>query len=184
MTTRPFARFERGVDAIQGRHPEMPRATVVRIRLVYHVLRQLVDHLDRFFDGQGISASAWGMLMMLYSTPKGRVNPSTLSDSLVQSRTHMTRVADELVTKGLVERVASVSDRRRIELSLTREGRSFIQRVMPVAWQEYGECLEPLTRPEAEAFERSLRKLSARLENPDSGKPPPPARAARQNRQR
>jgi len=181
---RVLSRFERGVDAIQGRHPEMPRATVVRIRLVYHVLRQLLDHLEHFFDEQGISASAWGMLMMLYSTPKGRVNPSTLSDSLVQSRTHMTRVADELVAKGLVERVPSVSDRRRIELSLTREGRGFIQRVMPLAWQDYGGCLEAFTPSEAELFERLLRKLSVHLENLESAKPAlqPPAAGRRINR--
>jgi len=168
---RVLARFERGVDAIRARHPEMPLARVVRIRLAYHVLRQLVDHLERFFGAQGVSTSAWGMLMMLYSTPEGRVNPSTLSDSLVQSRTHMTRVADELVAKGYVERVASASDRRRIELSLTRDGRKFIQRVMPLAWQDYGVCLEVFTPSEAETFEHLLRKLSGHLERVETGKP-------------
>jgi MarR family transcriptional repressor of emrRAB len=177
---RVLSRFERGIDAIQARHPEMPRARVVRIRLVYHVLRQLVDHLEHFFGEQGISASAWGMLMMLYSTPEGRVNPSTLSDSLVQSRTHMTRVADELVAKGLVERVPSASDRRRIELSLTREGRRFIQRVMPLAWQDYGACLEILTPSEADVFERLLRKLSSHLEQIETGKPALQAHAGKQ----
>jgi len=176
---RVLARFERGVDAIRARHPEMPLARVVRIRLAYHVLRQLVDHLERFFGAQGVSTSAWGMLMMLYSTPEGRVNPSTLSDSLVQSRTHMTRVADELVAKGYVERVASASDRRRIELSLTREGRKFIQRVMPLAWEDYGVCLEIFTASEAETFERLLRKLSGHLEQVETGKPALPSAAGK-----
>ena len=41
------------------------------------------------------------MLMMLYSTLEGRVISSILSESLVQSRTHMTLVAEELTGRGL-----------------------------------------------------------------------------------
>jgi hypothetical protein len=44
--------------------------------------------------------------MMLYSTLEGRVIFSIFSDGLVQSRTHMTLVADKLAGEGLGSRTA------------------------------------------------------------------------------
>lgn len=158
-----FARFEASIDRVHRLHPEMPRDAVVRVRLLYHTLRTLFDQLETFFAEQGVSTAAWGVLMMTYAMPEGRVNPSSLSESLGQSRTHMTRVADELVAKGYMARATGADDRRRIDLQLTAEGRRFITRVLPRAWREYKRCLGVFDAAEAQTFERLLRKLLGHL---------------------
>lgn len=158
-----FSAFERRIDAIREAHPAMPRAAVLRVRLMHHVLRLLADDLEQFFGAHGISASAWSALMMIYSSPQARANPSALSADLVQSRTHMTRVADELVAKGLVSREANSADRRRIDLVLSPRGRAFIDRVSPRAWKHYEDVLSAFDAGEARALERLLRKLQPHL---------------------
>jgi MarR family transcriptional repressor of emrRAB len=158
-----FSAFEQRIDAIRGAHPDMPRTAVVRVRLMHHVLRLLADDLEHFFGAQGISSSAWSALMMIYSAPQARANPSALSADLVQSRTHMTRVADELVSKGLVLREANAADRRRIDLVLSQRGRAFIDRVSPRAWKHYEHLLSVFDAGEARTLERLLRKLQPHL---------------------
>jgi len=179
-----FARFEAGIDRVHRLHPEMPRDAVVRVRLLYHTLRILFDQLEAFFAEQGVSTAAWGVLMMTYAMPESRVNPSSLSESLGQSRTHMTRVADELVAKGYMARATGADDRRRIDLQLTTEGRRFIARVLPRAWQEYIRCLGVFDTAEAQTLERLLRKLLTHLTSgpvvsAQSGEPAPAAPGVR-----
>jgi len=158
-----FADYEARIDAIRAAHPQMPRTTVVRVRLLHNVLRLLADELEQFFAGHGVSASGWSALMMLYSAPDMRANPSLLSAELVQSRTHMTRVADELVGKNLVRREPNLADRRRVDLVLTRRGRAFIERLLPGAWTHYGALLDAFDASEGQTLERLMRKLHAHL---------------------
>ena len=95
-----FSLFEERIDAVGKRHPQMPRVLVVRARLLYEVLRLFSENVEQFYSGHGVSASAWTALVMLHSMPQDRANPSLLSTQLAQSRTHMTRIADELVGTG------------------------------------------------------------------------------------
>jgi len=170
VTRPPFEAYEQRIDAIRARHPQMPRTTVVRMRLLYHVLRLLADDLEHFFSRQGVSASGWAALMMLYSSPQARANPSLLSADLVQSRTHMTRIADELTGKGLVRREANLADRRRVDLVLTARGSRFIERTLPKSWRHYEELLGIFDDAEAGTLERLLRRLRERLVG-ESGTP-------------
>ncbi|MEK9776619.1 MAG: MarR family transcriptional regulator, partial [Quisquiliibacterium sp.] len=117
--TGSFSPFEDRIDAVGKKHPQMPRPLVIRARLLYEVLRLFSENVEHFYAAHGVSASAWTALVMLHSMPQERANPSLLSTQLAQSRTHMTRIADELVSKGLVEREPDSIDRRRIELVLT-----------------------------------------------------------------
>lgn len=159
-----FSAYEQRIDAIRALHPAMPRSSVVRVRLLYHVLRLLADDLEQFFSGHGVSASGWAALMMVYSAPQRRANPSLLSADLVQSRTHMTRVADELVGKGLLRREADAQDRRRIDLVLTPRGRRFIERLLPLSWRHYESLLEGFAEHDAHALEQLMRRLYLRLD--------------------
>jgi MarR family transcriptional repressor of emrRAB len=158
-----FSPFEERIDAVGKRHPQMPRALVIRARLLYEVLRLFSENVEQFYTGHGVSASAWTALVMLHSMPDDRANPSLLSTQLAQSRTHMTRIADELVGKGLVRREPDATDRRRVELVLTAEGKQLIRRVLPATWKHFDTMLGCFDDQEGLALETLLRKLHAML---------------------
>ncbi len=152
------------MDALCQLHPELPRATVSRLRLLQHGARELNDHLEAFFREHGISASCWIPLLILYAHPGPSLNPSYLAASLVQSRTHVTRVVDELVAKHYLERTPDPSDRRRLDLSLTATGRAFIQEMLPRVWARYETLLSVFSETEARTLDVLMRKLLRHLE--------------------
>jgi MarR family transcriptional repressor of emrRAB len=156
--------LDRGLGAVRARHPEMPRGAVMLARLGYHVFRLISERLDAFFARQGLTSSAWTALMIIYASPQRAVSPSQMSAVLAQSRTHMTRVGDELVKKGLVQRVADAADRRRVELRLSRRGEALVRRLLPRAWREYQAMVGGLSRQEAATLERLLRRWIMQLE--------------------
>ncbi len=165
-----FSHYERCIDTVRARHPDMPRQSVVLMRLAHHVFRALHERLDVFFAAHELSTSAWAVLMMIYSTPDQAITPSEASAAVVQSRTHMTRVADDLVAAGLIERAHDETDRRRVVLRLTTRGVERVQQLLPLAWTEYAAALAAFSTEEAATLEGLLRRWLAHLENhPPSG---------------
>jgi MarR family transcriptional repressor of emrRAB len=157
--------LDRGLDRVRARHPEMPRGAVVLARLGYHVFRTMNDRLETFFGHHGLTSSAWTALMIIYASPGRAVSPSQMSASLAQSRTHMTRVGDELVEKGLVERVPDPADRRRVDLALSPRGDRLVRKLLPLAWREYEGMLSGFSKRDAATLERLLRRWITHLED-------------------
>ena len=71
-----------------------------------------------------LSLPQYRVLMLLSEHP---AVASMLADSLTVTRPSITAVVDGLVTRGLVERTACADDRRRVEHTLTAEGRRLLE---------------------------------------------------------
>jgi MarR family transcriptional regulator, negative regulator of the multidrug operon emrRAB len=134
-------------------------------RLGYHVFRQMNDRLESFFARHGLTSSAWTALMIIYAAPGRAVSPSQMSAALAQSRTHMTRVGDELVEKGFAQRLPDDADRRRVALALSARGERLVRKLLPLAWQEYESMLGGFSRQDAATLERLLRRWITYLES-------------------
>lgn len=158
--------FEQGLDRVHARYPAMPREAVMRMRLLMHTLRALEGRLEALFAADDLTMSSWTVLMMLTASPTGELSPSHLSSVVVQSRTNMTRVADDLVKRGLVARRPSSQDRRRVALSLTTRGTRLVERLLPHTWSEYEHLLAPLGAIGQEALDSTLRALLQRIAEP------------------
>jgi MarR family transcriptional regulator, negative regulator of the multidrug operon emrRAB len=156
--------LDRGLDRVRARHPEMPRGAVMLARLGYHVFRLMNDRLETFFGRHGLTSSAWTALIIIYASPGRAVSPSQMSASLAQSRTHMTRVGDELVDKGLAQRVPDAADRRRVQLALSVRGERLVRKLLPLAWREYEGMLSGFSKRDAATLERLLRRWITHLE--------------------
>ena len=97
--------------------------------------------LSQLLTGEGLNCSSWSVLMMIYSDRTGTVRPSSIGQALSQSRAHMTRLADELVASGWVERLPDAADRRAVALRLSSEARQRMQLLLPRVWALYEEML-------------------------------------------
>jgi MarR family transcriptional repressor of emrRAB len=155
---RDLSRFERSIARLAQKHPRMPRDTVMLIRLAYHAFLALDERLEAHFNRHRLTGSSWVVLMMIYSSAARRVSPSELSAAVVQSRTHMTRVADDLADKGLIRRVPGVADRRRVELALTPAGLRTIERLLPLTWATYESALDVFGAADRHSLASLLRR--------------------------
>jgi DNA-binding MarR family transcriptional regulator len=64
------------------------------------------------------------VLLRLAEAPRGTMHVKDIADSLLLSRSGLSRVVDELERKGYVARQACPSDARGTEAVITRSGRS------------------------------------------------------------
>lgn len=77
----------------------------------------------------------------------------------------MTRISDDLVTAGLVERVANAVDRRAVDLRLTAEGERRVQALLPQVGGLYQEMLGIIDPVGLDQLETTLRSLLGHIEH-------------------
>jgi DNA-binding MarR family transcriptional regulator len=85
---------------------------------------QMMDLVEReLLESTGMSMSWYDVMVNLYLAPQYSMRMSDLADSVVTSRSWLTRRVDQLVVAGLVERLTSDDDGRGVTARLTRQGR-------------------------------------------------------------
>lgn len=90
-----------------------------------------------------------------------------LSQKLLKSTGDMTLVLDNLEKRGLVRRVRSVEDRRKVTVELTGAGRDLIGRVAPLQVAAIVAEMSALTPEEQAQLGRLLLKLGSGGGQPD-----------------
>jgi DNA-binding MarR family transcriptional regulator len=116
---------------------------------------RLLRHLDRqLTDEQGLPTSSYEVLLRLGEAPRGTMRMKDIADSLLLSRSGLSRVVDELERKGYVARQTCASDARGTEAVITRSGRSAFRKAQNSHLRSVrAEFLDKLT-------EKQLRQLA------------------------
>jgi len=86
-----------------------------------------------------------------------------LAEYSAVDRTTLTRMIDQLVRSGLVERATPPSDRRQVLLSLTDRGRKILERSRQIVDQLNSELVRTLSDSERRAIARGFRQIVANL---------------------
>jgi long-chain acyl-CoA synthetase len=98
---------------------------------------RLGRHVEVALSRVDLTAAQYRALMQL---DDGAEAPSSLATQLAVTKPSITGVVEGLLQRGLVDRTASIEDRRRISINLTDEGR----RVLALADQAVGARLEEI----------------------------------------
>lgn len=93
------------------------------------VVRRLEHDLA---DEQGLPLSWYDVLLELQSAPERRLRMQELGERAVLSRTRVSRIVEQLVAEGLVERQADPDDRRATFAVITSAGHAVLRRAAPV----------------------------------------------------
>lgn len=158
-------------SAMPSRSPSKPNHTVAQVISAeqqdawYALLfahASVTDRIDRDLQQQhGISFSATEILCRLYDVEPQSVR--SLAEQLVSvSPTRASRLVQELVDDGYLQRGADQGDGRKSLISLTSEGRRYSQKVartLEDAILRY--FIEPLDQKDIQAIIRIWEKLRA-----------------------
>jgi long-chain acyl-CoA synthetase len=98
---------------------------------------RLGRHVEVALSRVDLTAAQYRALMQL---DDGAEAPSSLATQLAVTKPSITGVVEGLLQRGLVDRTASIEDRRRISINLTDEGR----RVLALADRAVGARLEEI----------------------------------------
>jgi DNA-binding MarR family transcriptional regulator len=97
--------------------------------LRYHHVTQAVLDKD-LQDRTSLRLEDYDVLFQLTASG-GKLRMNDLAQRVLVTRSSCTRLVDRLVERGLVERRASVTDRRSVEVATTSAGRAALRRAAP-----------------------------------------------------
>jgi DNA-binding MarR family transcriptional regulator len=126
------------------------------------VLLKLARELRREARPLGVSPSQVSLLGVIKYSPGIGVNE--LAERERMSPAGMSTQVEKLVRAGYVERTPSESDRRRVGLGLTEEGRRLLRRVRSRRTVWLAERLGKLTEAELAALAASVEPLALLLD--------------------
>ena len=107
----------------------------------------------------GLTRREWGVMATV------AMNEGLLSSQLAQAaqldKARTSRALGGLEAKGWVQRVPMAGDRRRIVVTLTEEGRSMYERILPEMASIHMDLVAVLSDAEIEQFDDMLARLQA-----------------------
>lgn len=141
------------------------------MRLTVTVPRVLGEDLERVCS---LNGNEYELLIHLSEAPDRQLRMSDLADRVAVSRGRITRIVDELSSRGLVSRIASDVDRRSSLAVLTEDGFAVLQDAYPVALRGVrAYVLDHLDESEVRLVGEVLNRVAAAV---DSARPPVPTR--------
>jgi DNA-binding MarR family transcriptional regulator len=151
--------------------PQDPRLEPWRAFLMAHarVTRRLDDELRAEHD---LSLAEYDTLLAIAWSPGRRIRMRALADSILLSKSGVTRLIDRLVADGLVERDACLSDARGAEAVLTAAGLDRLRAASKTHLRGIDQhFLSALDAADLAAIERSMRTVADRAYPEGDGRP-------------
>ena len=99
------------------------------IRTVGSLLKTFEQELQA---AEGLPLAWYDVLIQLSGAPEGQLRMQALADTVILSRSGLTRLIDRMETAGLVRREPCEEDRRGYYAILTGQGRQVFDRAKPV----------------------------------------------------
>jgi DNA-binding MarR family transcriptional regulator len=160
-------RAERAIAQWKRERPDIDgkvMATVGRILEAAHLLDR--TRLAPFATEYGLQTGEFDVIATLRRAGEPyELTPKQLYEALMLSSGAMTSRLDRLERAGLIERRASATDRRSVDVRLTQKGCKLIDEILPLHVANEQEALASLSPKEQEQLDRLLGKLIRGLES-------------------
>jgi MarR family transcriptional repressor of emrRAB len=126
-----FGPTEKRLRNIEARVPGFPYEPILLVRLNHHLQKRLRDRTNAALKPYELVDTGYIVLAILYGSPGESSTASELSEACHEKPANLTRVCDDLVARGLIERGTRAGDRRTVTISLSGKGRELIEQVLP-----------------------------------------------------
>lgn len=132
--------------------------------LVRRTSNLMLPQLEELFADESLTFSQWTVLMALREW--GHSTSAELARDICHDAGSLTRILDELEQRDLIARVRSETDRRVVALSMTPQGLSLVETLLPRVVAHWNELLGDFTHLEI----KQLIKLLTRVTRAAEGK--------------
>lgn len=122
----------------------------------------MLDAVEPMLARHGLTYAQYIILMLLKDS--AALNPKDICLQFRHDSGALTRVIDQLAERGLLVRLRSDVDRRKVELQLTTAGRKIIEAMVPSILEMLNLALEDFSVAEVQELTRLLTKLNTRLQ--------------------
>ncbi|WP_306345564.1 MarR family winged helix-turn-helix transcriptional regulator [Aquimarina megaterium] len=91
-----------------------------------------MDKINIELKAFDISLQQFNVLRILKGQKEKPANLSTIQKRMVTKMSNTTRLVDKLINKGYVKRAICKSNRRKVEITITEQGKKFLDKVSPI----------------------------------------------------
>jgi MarR family transcriptional repressor of emrRAB len=159
-----FEMLEANLQRLSARVPDLPVTGILLARLLVNLGREMASVLDQQIRPFGLTEAEFRALTTLYAQPEGVAHPSDLCARTSQSPANMSRLTDALVDRGLITRVMSMHDRRKMVLHVTDQGGELVRRLLPTLFAPLHAISEEFSEKEQRRMIAELKRLGAKLD--------------------
>ncbi|SFI40637.1 MarR family transcriptional regulator, 2-MHQ and catechol-resistance regulon repressor [Paenibacillus sp. UNC496MF] len=149
------------------RHEEGKALDLRLTRVIRNMVSEFYGSLESEIRGYGLSLETFRILEFLYS--KGPHPVQKISDTFAIPSGSITYVVDKLEKQGYVERQPIPGDRRKTNVALTGEGRSYFDTIFPKHVATITDHLSDATDEEKRELIRVLKKIGYGIQQRRNG---------------
>lgn len=124
---------------------------------LFYTHNWMLQRVRAFFKTYGITEKQYNILRILNGADKP-LTTSTIRNRLIDKMSDTTRVIDRMIKKGVVQKKVNSTDRRLVDITLTREGKDLLGRVDSQV-SSLDKILSNITLEEADQLSGLLDKL-------------------------
>ncbi|KPN72220.1 MarR family transcriptional regulator [Neisseria sp. 83E34] len=157
------AGLEHALKQLSEQLPDFSEREAHTMRLLRITSDRLSSRQNELLKEYGINENLWFAILSVYISPNHEILPSRLSDLMDLTRTSATRLSDEMVGRGWIERSMNEKDRRQIVLKLTKMGEDFIKEVQPHMSKGYAPLWKDFSKEEFDQLQALLGKVLTSL---------------------
>lgn len=159
-----YEMLEANLQRLSARVPDLPITGILLARLLVNLGREMNSVFEQQIRPFGLSEAEFRTLTTLYAQPEGAAHPSDLCARTSQSPANMSRLTDALVDRGLITRVMSVHDRRKMVLRITEQGEELVRRLLPTLFAPLRAISQEFSEEEQRRLIAQLKRLGLKLE--------------------
>lgn len=130
--------------------------TIIHFKLVSNKLDEVISLALKPFD---VSIEQFNVLRILRGQHDRPANLSTLNERMVTKMSNTTRLVDKLLLKGFADRKTCKTNRRKVEITITKRGREELERMDVAVSQAEKSALKDLSCQDLEQLNILLNKF-------------------------
>lgn len=160
-----FEHIEKKIREYAERSTELPLQALLMHRMQMHMTNRMLEARNRILSEHHINETLFMSLIIIDAQDNKTLQPSELSVALGTSRTNATRIADDLVKNGWINRYSDEHDRRCIYLQLNEAGERFINAIRPKQFANLTYVWDVLDKEEQVIYEKLSRKILNKIDD-------------------
>lgn len=161
--------LEEFLHRIHGKGDSAQYQAALIFRLYVHIVKGLTEISSEVLRDFDLTPVSFSVLMMLHGAREHALNPSLVCEVTGESRANMTRISDDLLSRGLIERIHSEDDRRRLVLTITTAGVRLVQKVLPRLHERSGALFADFSAAETRTMVGLLKRQLRAIEEARPG---------------
>ncbi len=121
----------------------------------------ITDQVSRELKEFGMTEQQYNVLRVLRGAKGEPVSVQAILENMVQRSSNITRIVDKLVAKGLSERKECATNRRKMDITITKEGLALLERLDEKVLAFHRPYAEKLGEKELDTLKELIQKLRA-----------------------